>query len=170
VDIVASAVDLEQELYKIGMLGQFDYICSSHNFEHLPDPLKFLKNAGIALKHNGWLSMAIPNKIHTFDFTRSLTSTKDFLKFYFEKQIRPDPYTVFDGNSSFVTKINDEFKYNHDLKQSYNELLKNINDENYIDAHVTVYTPESFINIFNDLMILNLIPFEIKEIKVAQYF
>jgi SAM-dependent methyltransferase len=168
VDIVASATDLEEELFKIGLLGRFDYMCSSHNFEHLPDPLKFLRGAGAALKPNGYLSMAIPNKRHTFDYSRALTSTKDILRFYFEKQTRPDAYTIFDGSSSFVDNPEGAVRYRNDLQKTYQQLISSIGkDKEYVDAHVTVYTPESFIHIMNDLMILNLIPFEIKDLRVA---
>lgn len=168
VDIVASATELEEQLFKIGLLGRFDYICSSHNFEHLPDPLKFLRGAGAALKPKGYLSMAIPNKRHTFDYSRALTSTKDILRFYFEKQTKPDAYTIFDGSSSFVDHPDGAVSYRHDLRKTYQELINSIGkNNNYTDAHVTVYTPESFIHIMNDLMILNLIPFEIRDLRVA---
>jgi SAM-dependent methyltransferase len=168
VDIIASATEIEEELFKIGLLGHFDYICSSHNFEHLPDPLKFLRGAGSALKPNGFLSMAIPNKRYTFDYSRNLTSTKDILKLYFDKQKKPDPYTIFDNKSSFVDNPGGEISYRNDLRKSYLELINSLNGKDeYIDSHVTVYTPESFIHVMNDLMILNLIPFEIKEFKVS---
>jgi SAM-dependent methyltransferase len=165
VDIVSSAVNLEDAMKERGLLTKVDYICSSHNFEHLPNPLKFLRSAGNVLKKNGTLSMAIPNKKLTFDYARPLSGTKDLLRMYFEEKTNPDPYTIFEAESSFIDWINGSPVYRNDLKKAYSRMIDNINSENYEDTHVTVYTLESFIHIINDLMILNLIPFELIDFK-----
>ena len=44
-------------------------------------------------------------------------------------------------------------------------MIENLNSSNYEDTHVTVYTLESFIHIINDLMILNLITFELVDFQ-----
>lgn len=43
VDIVTSSTELANEIEKRGELGDFDYIISSHNFEHIPNPIKFFR-------------------------------------------------------------------------------------------------------------------------------
>src|SRR5271156_5510936 len=50
VDILGSATDLEDAVAARGTLGTFDYIISSHNFEHLSNPIKFLMGCQKALK------------------------------------------------------------------------------------------------------------------------
>jgi SAM-dependent methyltransferase len=167
VDIVSTATEIREAIGKINKLGQFDYICSSHNFEHLPNPLKFLIECGEVLKLNGYLSMAIPNKRYTFDYARPLSSTKDFFRFYFEKNDRPDPYILFEYEAQFVSMENNVPKYTKSIKNAYENLKNNLIRDIYIDAHVTVYTPESFIQIINDLMILKIIPFAIEDIKIS---
>jgi hypothetical protein len=44
-------------------------------------------------------------------------------------------------------------------------MIENLNSSTYEDTHVTVYTLESFIHIINDLMILNLITFELVDFQ-----
>lgn len=161
VDIVSSADDMNIAIEECGLQNKIDYVCSSHNFEHLPNPIKFLKSAGNVLKKNGMLSMAIPNKKHTFDYARPLSGTKDLLRLYVEDRKNPDPYTIFEFESSFVDWASGSPVYKNDLKKAYLRMIKNLNSSNYEDTHVTVYTLESFIQIINDLMILNLIPFEL---------
>ena len=45
VDIVGSATEISS-LIPVSEHGTFDYIISSHNFEHLPNPIKFLRASG----------------------------------------------------------------------------------------------------------------------------
>ena len=73
VDYVTSALDIDSAIENAGHLGKYDYILSSHNFEHLPNPIKFLQACAKVLKSHGCLSMAIPSKNYTFDFFRGLT-------------------------------------------------------------------------------------------------
>lgn len=167
VDIVSSAIDIKEAIENLGMLGCFDYICSSHNFEHLPNPLRFLRSAGDVLKIGGHLSMAIPNKRLTFDYARPLTGTKDILRMYLDNYTQPDPFTIFESQSSHVN-YGKNLSYNNNIKDCFNRMLENLNKKNpYTDIHMTVFTPESFIHITNDLMMLNLIPFEIIDYKIS---
>lgn len=167
VDIVASALNLKEAIEALGMIGTFDYICSSHNFEHLPNPLRFLQSAGDVLKIGGYLSMAIPNKRFTFDYARPLTGTKDILRMYFEKYTQPDPFTIFESQSCHVN-LDGQYSYHNNIQDCFNGLLKNMNEKiSYTDTHMTVYTPESFLSIINELMILDLIPFEMVDFKIS---
>jgi hypothetical protein len=45
VDLVGSAPRLAELAETRGLLGQCDYIISSHNFEHIPDPIRSSKAA-----------------------------------------------------------------------------------------------------------------------------
>jgi len=166
VDIVTSATELLDAIKAINKLGQFDYICSSHNFEHLPNPVKFLKACGEVLKTNGYLSMAIPNKRHTFDYAKPLTGTKDILRLYLNDYSKPDRFNLFESVSSHVEISQTNKKYVNTIEDAYEQLLKYSDDSEYIDAHVTIFTPESFLNIINDLIILELIPLVIVDIHV----
>jgi SAM-dependent methyltransferase len=167
VDFVASAGDLYLIIANKNLLGSFDYICSSHNYEHLPNPLKFLRDCGAALKANRYLSMAIPDKRFTFDCVRPLTSTKDHLRAFFCNTLSPDPFDVFDFESSHVLLDSDEKKYSGSLVDSFERLKIRFANPTYIDTHVSIFTKDSFFHIFLELSILGLIPFEIVDLELS---
>ena len=85
VDIVGSAVDIKSLVEARGELGAFDYIISSHNFEHLPNPVKFLQGCSEVLKPDGMLSMAVPDKRGCFDYFKPYSTTADFVEAYLIK-------------------------------------------------------------------------------------
>jgi SAM-dependent methyltransferase len=53
--------------------GTLDFICNSHVFEHLPNPLRELETWLDKLKPGGHIVMAIPEMTQTFDKGRELT-------------------------------------------------------------------------------------------------
>jgi SAM-dependent methyltransferase len=74
VDILGTATDLEDAIAARDAVGTFDYIISSHNFEHLPNPIKFLRGCEKALKPGAYLSMAVPDKRACFDYFRPIST------------------------------------------------------------------------------------------------
>ncbi len=161
VDIISSATELKKAIEEKGCLGQIDRIISSHNFEHLPNPIKFLRECGDVLAANGILSMAIPDKRSTFDFSRPLTHLSEWLRYYHSDQVKPDPFTVFENESSFVDINESKISYRNSIIKSYESLQYRLKSNEYVDTHVSVFTPESFLQIINEVMILNLIPLAI---------
>jgi SAM-dependent methyltransferase len=179
VDFVASALEIDRAVENIGRLGTYDYILSSHNFEHLPNPIKFLQACDKVLKTGGHLSMAIPAKNHTFDFYRNLTTTTDFFESYFENRVKPSPYQIYDFSSCFANNVPSspdqpvsEIVFNQDFEACYQELKRRIEkpEEEYIDTHVSVFTADSFKLIISELISLGIISFMIKEIIVTDGF
>jgi len=173
VDFVASALDIDSAVGSAGDLGTYDYILSSHNFEHLPNPIKFLQACGRVLRAGGHLSMAVPSKNYTFDFFRRLTTTADFLESYFEKRSRPSPYQLYDFSSCFANNVPSgpnqpltEIGFDQDFEVCYQEMVNRIQNqgEEYIDAHVSVFTADSFNLIISEIIALGLVSFKLKEI------
>src|SRR5580658_539233 len=70
VDIVGSSTEICDIIAARGELSTFDYIVSSHNLEHLPNPIRFLQGCHKVLKPGGYLSMAVPDKRACFDYFR----------------------------------------------------------------------------------------------------
>ncbi|MEI8368013.1 MAG: methyltransferase domain-containing protein [Planctomycetia bacterium] len=67
VDFVGDASHLLELVRGEGFTGRVDWIVSSHNFEHLPDPLRFLRDCEALLEPRGALAMIVPDKRCCFD-------------------------------------------------------------------------------------------------------
>jgi SAM-dependent methyltransferase len=52
----------------------YDFVLSSHNLEHISNPIKALYNWKRALKPCGFLLVVLPDKYRTFDYRRPLTT------------------------------------------------------------------------------------------------
>lgn len=180
VDVVADASRIGEELEARGLAGKIDYIVSSHNFEHLPDPVRFLRGCETALREGGVLSMAIPDYRTCFDHFRMPTRLADWLTAYHDGRSQPSPATIFDfrSTSSLYDTGNDlrgtcdlargtpeGFRLDCDLKASYASFLARRDDPGtYQDAHCsTVFGPLMDLLLL-DLRYLGLIGLEVIEI------
>lgn len=164
VDLVANALDIKIASSEKYPTTPIEYVLSSHNFEHLPDPISFLRATAETLVEGGILSMAIPNKKDTFDCARCLSSTAEFLKAYIYKYKKPNPFDIFDFCSQFINTATSLHSYSNDIEICYEKLLKDLKNEEllpYEDVHVWVFTLESFLAVINDLLILKLIPLDL---------
>lgn len=178
VDFVAPASEIDRVIGEHGGLNTFDYIISSHNFEHLPNPVKFLRACGSVLKEGGYLSMAIPDKRRTFDAFRSLTTAADYLEWYFEDREKPTPYQVFDFSASFLKNVPmlksqplDRVAFSNSLEACFETLKASLESEpGYTDIHVSVLTPASFGVILLQLTRLGLVPLKLVEITETASF
>ncbi|MFM7442912.1 MAG: methyltransferase domain-containing protein, partial [Tabrizicola sp.] len=96
VDIVADACGIGDAIARLGRTGQFQYIVSSHNFEHLPNPIRFLQGCSVALAPGGVLSMAVPDGRACLDHFRMPTRLADWLSAYHRGLDQPSPESIFD--------------------------------------------------------------------------
>ena len=181
VDLVGTSTEIEEIVSNAGLLGGMDYIISSHNFEHLPDPILFLRGCGRVLSSNGVLSMAIPDKRTCFDFFRPHSTLGDWLEAYFEHRIKPTYAQVFDQKTLAAVYIHNSSQHPgfsladdtanldvaEDLLVQYEEWKRKAeaHDQTYQDAHCWTFTPSSFTLLIRDLCFLGLCPLEIEEIS-----
>jgi len=180
VDFVGSSTSIGDLVQGMGQAGTFDYIVSSHNFEHLPDPIRFLQGCGQALKPDGMLSMAIPDRRACFDYFRPVTRLSEWIQSFVEKRERPSPSQNFDtrevfahidenGRESFAFFRNSSTQRvsaRLDLDHVYGDWMTRLQsrDETYHDSHCSVFTPASFELLMRDVAFLNLAPFEVLEV------
>jgi SAM-dependent methyltransferase len=185
VDIVSSKCLLEavssSGIYKLqpSVSKIFDYIITSHHFEHIANPVQFLRDAEKLLKEQGSLTMAIPIHTRCFDLYKPLSSTGKLIDAYINKQTSPSLGTVFNHLTLGAHKkdglpIGSPNQCNKDLKLIWDELetfqtdpnfskeawfkqLASNHSNGYIDAHCNFFNPISFCLIIADLKMLGLL-------------
>jgi hypothetical protein len=177
VDIVGSSVDIGELSQAHGCKGRVDYIVSSHNLEHIPDPIRFLQGCCETLKLGGIVSLAIPDKRACFDHFRPHSSLGDWLEAYFENRSKPTLKQVFESHqlgalyegsgafhigidSSKITPTN-----NIRLGLEFWENQLSLGDKQYNDAHCWALTPALLELFMLDLGMLGLVQLSAQEIS-----
>ncbi|WP_375395180.1 class I SAM-dependent methyltransferase [uncultured Sphingomonas sp.] len=141
VNHVGSAVDLVDVVD-----GPFDYIASSHNFEHLPNPIRFLQGVTSVLKPGGQLVMTLPDFPRTFDAFRSPTLISDWLEAFEQSRERPTDKQVFEFHSYACrpSRGNLARPLHAELMNDITEQWRNWHGTGYRDVHCSTFCPASF--------------------------
>jgi SAM-dependent methyltransferase len=183
VDLLGSCTAIADLVAAKHPLGTFEYVISSHNFEHLPNPILFLHGCEKVLKRGGILSMAVPDRRACFDYFRPVSTLADWLEAYFEARTRPTAAQVF-AQEAFSSKYRSggretaNFSLDDDphcivpletLREALSkwEEFRRDPDDNYRDTHCSVFTPASFELLLRDLRFLGLTQFEVLEISAT---
>ncbi len=181
VDLIGTSTEIESLIAGRGEFGQFDYVVSSHNFEHLPNPIKFLAGCARVLKPGGYVSMAIPDKRACFDYFRPHTTTTGFLAAHFEDRRQPIPAQVYEQETLRAVyrrgdKVTDGFSVDEDpsniqgvrdLETCFRRWTGQVANGpgGYIDTHCWALTPSSLRLILEDLRFLGLSSFEVIDVS-----
>jgi hypothetical protein len=151
---------------------KFDCVFSSHSIEHMPCIVTFLNNLEGLLTDKGGIYLIIPDKRYCFDHFKRETDIYDVLQAFYEKNSRPRFSDVLKMVSQ-VTHNNaiDHWSNHHgniniqsDLTSNYHDFLGRYNSGVYIDAHVSFFTPHSFLEIIDLLNRLKLINLKVNKI------
>lgn len=156
-----------------------DYIVSSHNFEHQPNPIQFLVDCQNALRNNGILSMAIPIGSRCFDCWRPLTTCGEWIDAFYAQREAPSYGNIADSFVNYATLPGkgditgesyslEQIELNQVLASNYLEdLCELARNKVYVDAHCSVLNPYSFVVLFEDLLSLELVKtLRIKDVKL----
>lgn len=166
VDLLGSASDLaDLTRSRYGVDHRWDWIVSSHNFEHIPNPIRFLQQCAEVLRPDGVLRMAIPDKRFCFDHFRPFTEVSELLQAFHENRIQPSPYQIFREES-----LCSEWRPG---RTGWAPAHRNVSlyrawfgpggtvPKEYIDTHCWAFTPESF-----ELLILDLVAFRLVDLQI----
>ena len=83
----------------------FDYAVASHLIEHIPNPIRWIKDISSMLKDGAYFAMAVLHRDFCFDFGRPVTTTGQWLQAYSENHEHHQPATIYDS-SSYNTLMN----------------------------------------------------------------
>lgn len=173
VDLVGDAMRIDDLCREAGETEPLDYIISANNFEHLPNPIKFLQACGRVLKTGGYLSIVVPDKSGCLDFYRPRTSLAAWIEAYFEERERPTHAQIFEQVSMIARGAGDEtsaasfsFIAERNLREAFDDWSRKRleNDTTYFDVHCSAFTPGSFKLLLTDAYFLGLSPFVVEEV------
>jgi len=168
VDLVGSACDLaDLTAAKYGPGRRFDLILSSHNIEHLPDPIRFLQQCAAVLGPGGILRMAVPDKRFCFDHFRPVSEVSEWLQAFHERRTQPTRYQLFRESAYHSAAGKDRrWKPLRQTLQSYRTLFATDPrlSDGYIDTHCWAFTPESFELLALDVRAFGLVGLEVGRI------
>ncbi len=185
VDIVGDASRLLELVRGKGVVEQFDWIVSSHNFEHLPDPIRFLRDCEGLLKPGGFVGMIIPDKRHCFDRFRPTTNIADLVHAHhdsasptaaafamFALQALNTTLVLPDGTECLSWPANNNqpgHLKTRDIRAKYETLKKRLASDPVPDfvGHRWQFSPAAFELAMLDLRALDLTHLDLEEILPA---
>jgi hypothetical protein len=143
----------------------------------MPCVVTFLNNLDSILNKDGAIYLIIPDKRYCFDFFKRESDIYDILQLHYEKNSRPRFLDVIRMVSQ-STHNNPVAHWNHDhgtiqfeeaLLNSYAAITNQYNSGMYIDSHVNLFTPQSFMQIIELLSKLKLIRLKINKLYHTLY-
>lgn len=157
--------------------GPFGYALASHVFEHLPNPLGWLREVADLLEPGGLVSLAIPDRRYTFDFFRSETTVAQLVAYDLEEISRPSLVQLADHFYN-VRKIETAAAWKtppslletpryHDDRQ-VELILNQALEGGYRDCHCTVWTSEQFLETLPVALRLRRLPLEIARLHAPE--
>jgi hypothetical protein len=150
----------------------FEYAIASHVFEHVPNPIGWLLEILDCLEIGATLALLIPNREHSMDYYRRVTSFGELVGWHLEKPRIPTPGQIMDflSDSFEDTGVVDynkkmvpfvEAKRHYSDTQAFNYAEWTANENKYLDVHCTVWTPASFVEVFERVAKLGLLPVQL---------
>jgi hypothetical protein len=149
--------------------GPYTWAIASHVIEHIPDLISWLADLASVLVDDGKLSLAIPDRRYCFDYLRPATTVGDMLLAHQSRDARPSARAVFDHFQSHVEVaavdlwrgiISENPQRTYSVDQAWG-LVKDSKAGEYVDSHVWLFTPRSFVEQMNILSKIGLIEFTI---------
>ena len=148
------------------------YAVASHVLEHVPNPLGWLQEILDCLEPGGMVAIVLPNRERSMDYYRQPTSFAQLIGWSIEKPAKPTPTQVMeflsqsfedDGTVDFDAPMAAfaEAKRHYTDAQAV-EFAEFVARENqYLDVHCSVWSPDSFIDVFSRVIAGGLFPAKI---------
>ena len=156
-----------------------DYVVASHVIEHVPDMIGWLMDLHGALKEDGLICLAIPDRRFTFDLHRPESTIGELVEAYLVRARRPPARHLFDKLALYAEYPKAQ-AWEEDmtaqlppqaerLPEAYRLAQHVASTIDYVDAHCWVFTPESFLDVADRLSQLGLFPFLIDNFHPTEY-
>jgi SAM-dependent methyltransferase len=156
-----------------------DFIVTSHVMEHVPNPIRWMREAASVLRVGGLLAIAIPDRRFTFDMFREESRASDLVDAFLRDDIVPSTRSVYDHHSQAVS-VNMHWALPVSLypdqvaagrggnpppiiSVNYMGIAREALAGKYLDVHLWVFTPPSFLLAMSQIAGEGLLPFRCKQ-------
>ena len=149
----------------------YDWIAACHVIEHVADFIGWLQILAQHLKVGGTLFLGIPDKRYTFDVHRQVTTFSEALAAYNAKLTQPSFYQVFDFHYLYAVGIDPRSIWKGKRVPPPTRNFENaisaahLAEAQYEDVHCSVFTPESFEVLLEELSGAKLIPYRLLSLR-----
>jgi SAM-dependent methyltransferase len=155
--------------------GPFDWVVASHVIEHVPDVISWLADVADVLVDDGRLVLAVPDRRFCFDACRPATTVGEMLLAHHNGDTKPSVRAIFDHYSSAVSisasdawsGMPGDVRRIHDLDYTRGQLRKSLEDGQYVDCHVWLFTPASFVEQLSVLAELGHLDFVVESMEAT---
>jgi SAM-dependent methyltransferase len=168
----------------------FDYVIASHLIEHIPDPVSWFAEVANTLRVGGILSLLIPDKRYCFDVNRRTTDISEIVDAHLRRLRQPsfrqaydfiskeitgmvDTAAIWAGTTDYADVVRSDVP---DPDVAAFELCQTMADsDEFVDVHCHVFTPDSFLELYEKLARIGLIDFEVAyfaptEVDTLEFF
>lgn len=150
---------------------QFDYVVAAHVVEHVPNLISWLSMLESILQPGGSIFLVIPDKRFTFDYRRPVTTPGKYISAYLKQVTKPELSDIYD-HISLSTKMrgdliwaglhdDDKLEYVNNSSEALKITGQVFEKDLYIDTHVGVFTPSSFITILQHIIANKFVQLEV---------
>jgi len=160
----------------LGSWVNLDVVAASHVIEHVPNLLQWLRDLASVLRPGGHVFLAAPNKHYEFDRLRRVTNIDDVVADFLEGRTRPSPRAMMDcwmhlcfngPDATWAGEVDPAtLRVERTLPQAYSLVKSVVGASEYRDAHVSVFTPFSFVQLLRGLTELELLPLELVDLDL----
>lgn len=149
---------------------RFDYVVACHVIEHVPDVVGWLQELGRLLSPGGRLCLAIPDKRYSFDHLGSVSTVGDFLDAYLNRRRAPTVKQLYDflrtaahvnPARAWLGLIDPRRLTRWTTAEAALQACRDLIAGRATEAHCFLFTPRSFLALFDELVILGLTDFRI---------
>jgi hypothetical protein len=154
----------------------FDWIAASHVIEHIPDVIGWLQQIAEMTTDEGTLVLAVPDRRYCFDSHRPPTTVGQMLQAFDARDLTPSVRAVYDYFRTTVDMAPQRYwkgefptydRRIHSLELTL-EKVAEARAGNYVDAHVWMWTPDSFVETIDELRLLGLCPWRVERLAPTE--
>jgi Methyltransferase domain len=149
----------------------YDWVAASHVVEHIPDLIGWFEALHSKLRDGGVVFLVVPDKRFTFDYHRRLTNLSDVVTAHQQQLRTPSFKQVFDHYFYTTNQIDPGQIWKgvrpEPALRDYAVAIGRAENalKTYEDAHCSVFTPESFNELMNELTASGLLKFRVESLR-----